>query len=51
MVVNANSLVQHVIKIKSQIIKHANVSVKIIVHAKNIIVGIIAHILMKMVSI
>ena len=40
--VNANSIVQHVIQIKNGINKHDNVSVKLIVSAKNIIVGILA---------
>ena len=31
---NANSVVQHVIQIKYQIIKHVNVNVKIILHEK-----------------
>ena len=34
MVVNANSIVQHVTQIKNGIIKHVNVNVKIIVSAK-----------------
>ena len=34
MVVNANSIVQHVIQIKNGITKHVNVNVKVIVHAK-----------------
>ena len=33
--VNANSIVQHVIQIKNVIMKHVNVSLKIIVRAKN----------------
>ena len=33
-IVNANSIVQHVIQIKNGIIKHVNVNVKIIVSAK-----------------
>ena len=40
MIANANSLMQHVIQIKNIIIKHVNVSVKIIVHASKIIIGI-----------
>ena len=34
MIVNVNSIVQHVIQIKNGIIKHVNVNVKIIVSAK-----------------
>ena len=42
--------VQHVIQIKHGIIKHVNVNVKIIVHAKKIIVGILAHVFVRIVS-
>ena len=35
-IVNASSIVQHVIQIKIEIIKHVNVNVKIIIHAKKI---------------
>ena len=35
MIVNANSVVQHVIQIKNKIIKHVHVNVKIIVSAKS----------------
>ena len=51
MIVNANSIVQHVIQIKNGIIKHVNVNVKIIVHAKKIIVGILAHVFVRIASI
>ena len=37
--------------IKIGIMKHVNVSVKIIVHTKMVIVGILAHIFARMVSI
>ena len=50
-IVNANSTVQHVIQIKNKIMKHVNVSVKIIIHAKKIIVGILAHVFVKKASI
>ena len=43
-IVNANSIVQYGIQNKNGIIKHVNVSVKIIVYAKEIIVGIVAHV-------
>ena len=46
-IVNANSIVQHVIQIKKGIIKQANVSVKIIVSVKKIIVGILVMYLPK----
>ena len=51
MVVNANSIVHHVIQIKNGIIKHVNVNIKIIASAKKIIVGILAHVLVTTVSI
>ena len=44
-------MVQHVIQIKNEIIKHANVSVKFIAHAKKIIVGVLAHVFVRKVSI
>ena len=47
----SNSVVQHVFQIKNEIIKHVNVNVKIIVHAKKIIAGILAHVFVRMVSI
>ena len=50
MIVNANSIEQHVIQIKNGIIKHVNVNVKIIVHTKKIIVGIPAHIFVRIAS-
>ena len=42
---------QHVIQIKNGIMKHVNVSVKIIVRAKKTKVGIIVHGFVRMVSI
>ena len=51
MIVNENSIVQHGIQIQNGIIKHINVNVKIIVHAKNIIVGILANEFVRIVSI
>ena len=47
--VNANSIVQHVIQFKSEIMKHLNVSVNVSVIAKKIIVGILAHTLVRIV--
>ena len=41
---------KHKIQIKSGIMKHFNVSVKIIVRAKKSIVGILPHVFVKMVS-
>ena len=50
-IVNANSIVQHVIKSKNRIRKHTNVNVKNIVSAKKIIVGILVHVFVRVVSI
>ena len=38
LIINTNSIVQHVIQIKHGIIKHVNVNVKTIVSAKKILV-------------
>ena len=51
MTLNENSIEQHVIQIKHGIIKHVNVSVDIILNAKNIIVGVLEHLFVKIVSI
>ena len=42
-IINANSIVQHVIQNKNWIMINAKVSLISIVHAKKIIVGILAH--------
>ena len=42
-IVNANTIV-HVIQIKNGIIKHANVTLKIVVSGKNIAFGILAYV-------
>ena len=49
MIVNGTSLVQLVIQIRNGIRKHVNASVKVIVHAKKIIVWILAHVFVEMV--
>ena len=51
MIINTNSIVQHVIQIKNDIMKRVNVSVKIIVRARKIIVGILAHLFVRIASI
>ena len=51
MTVNASSIVQLAIQIKNGITVNVNVSVKSIVHEENIIVGILAHVVVKIVSI
>ena len=50
-IVNTNSIEQHVIQISNGILKHVNVNVKIIVSAKKIIVVILAHTLVRIASI
>ena len=49
MIVNADSIVQHVIQIKNGIIKHVNVNVTIIISVKKIIAGILAHVFVRIV--
>ena len=49
-IVNANAIVQH-IQINNRIIKHVNVNVKVIISMKNIIVGILAHVFVRIASI
>ena len=46
-IVNANLIVQYVIQIKYGIMKHVNVNMQIVVSAKKIIVGILAHALLR----
>ena len=50
-IAEANSLVQHVIKIKNRITKHVNVSIKFFVSARKVIVGILAHVFVRMINI
>ena len=49
-IVNANSIIKHVIQIKNEIIKHVNSNVKITTSAKKIIIGII-HVFARIVNI
>ena len=51
MIANTKSIVQNLIRIKNGITKYVNVNVKISVSAKKIIVGIQAHVFVKIVSI
>ena len=51
MIVTTNSIVQHIVQIKNGIIKHVNVSVKIILHAKKTMIGILAPVFVRIVSI
>ena len=50
-IINANSIVQHVIKSNNGIIKHVNMNVRIIVSAKNIIFGILTYAFLRIASI
>ena len=45
-----HNLVSLAIEIKNGIMKHVNVSIKIIVHVKKIIVGILAHVFVRIAS-
>ena len=49
-IVNANSIVQYVIQVKNEIIKHVNMNSKVIVNSKNIMIGILAHVFVRIVS-
>ena len=48
--VNANSVAKYVIPITNWIIKHINMEVKVIVSAKNNIVGILEHVFARTAS-
>ena len=50
-ITKANSIVLHVIQIKNEFIKRVNVNLKIIVKTKKIIVGILAHVRVRRLSI
>ena len=49
--VNTSSIVEHVTKIKNEIMIYANASVKGIAHAKKIKVGILSHLFVRIASI
>ena len=49
-ILNANSVVQHVNQIKKRMIKHVNVNVKIIISVKKIIFRILAHVFVRRVK-
>ena len=51
LIVIANLIVQYVIQIKNGITKHANANVKIIASAKKIIIGIPAHVSVRILSV
>ena len=48
MLVNVNSIAEYVIQIKNGVIKEVNVDVKVIVSAEKVIVGILAHVFVRM---
>ena len=50
-IVNVYSIVKHLIQIKNRTIRHVNVNVKIIISAKRITVGILAHVFVRIASI
>ena len=50
-IVNANSIVQLAIQITNGIAKLVNVNVKVTIHAKKIIVGILTHVFVRIASI
>ena len=51
MISNANSIVQHVIQIKSGIMINVNVSAESVVYVKKIKAEIVAHVFMGMLNI
>ena len=51
MIVNASSIVQHVIQMENGIKVNVNVSVKRVERAEKIIVGILAHVFVKVIGI
>ena len=51
MIVNASSIVQHVIQSKNKILINVSVSVKSITRAKQIIVGILARVFVRIAGI
>ena len=50
-ILNANLIVQHVIQIKIEKIKHVNMRLKIIICAKTIVAGIMTHVFVKILDI
>ena len=51
MIINPNSMIQHMIEIKNGLMTNVNMSVKNIALAKKIIAGILVHVFMSIVSI
>ena len=50
MILNANSIVQHVIQIKNGVTKHVNGNVKIIINGKKMVVEILVHAFVRIAS-
>ena len=50
-IVNANSIVQHLIQIKNGITKHVNVNIKLIISSKKIIVGTLAYVIVRIANV
>ena len=50
-IVNVNSIIHHVIQITNDIIKHVNANGKIMISAKKVIFGILAHAFVRIASI
>ena len=51
MILNANSIVQHVTQIENRRIKHVNANVKTIAHTKKTIIGILAHVFVRIANV
>ena len=51
MILNANSIVQHAVQIKNEIMTNVNTMAKGIMHAKKYIVGVLTHTVVRIVSI
>ena len=49
-VVNSNSMVQHIIQLNNRVIKHVDVNVKVLAYTKKSIVGILAHVFVRIAS-
>ena len=50
-ILNGNSIVQHIIQITNGILINVNVSLKSVISAKKIMAGILAHVFVTIVSI
>ena len=50
-IVHPDSIEQHEIQIRNRIIKHVNVNLEIVVHAKKTIVGTLTHVFVRIANI